>query len=92
MIKIFDPPIYMTVEEAEKKFHPNSVVMIKCEVEQFATKAGYVAAAEVNGGEDYRELRNFENVLMQDPDNGEISFINTDDPFAGEWLCISQNF
>ena len=92
MIKIFDAPEYMTIRQAEKKFHPNSVVMIKCIVKNFAPIAGYVAAAETRGGDDFEELNRFESRMTQDPANGEVFFIMTDDPYAGQGLFISQDF
>jgi hypothetical protein len=82
----------MTISQAEKKFRPNSVVMIKCSVKDFAPVDGYVAAAETRGGDDFEELSLFEKRLLQDPANGEVFFVMTDDPYAGQGLFISQNF
>jgi ribosomal protein S18 acetylase RimI-like enzyme len=92
MIKILEYPEYLTVEQAEKKYRPNSVVMINCTVEDYAPVAGYVVAAETNGGEDFEELDKYEMELKKDPSNEEIFFIMTDDPYAGQGLFISQDF
>jgi len=92
MIKIFDIPEYMTVSQAEEKFRPNSVVMIKCAVKDFAPVAGYVAAAETCGGVDFQELSNYEDHLHEDPKNGEVFFIMTELPYEGQGLYISQDF
>jgi hypothetical protein len=92
MIRIFDVPEYMTITQAEEKFYPNSFVMIKCTIENFAPVDGYVAAAETRGGDDFEELSLFENRLLKDPANGEVFFIMTDDPYAGQGLFISQDF
>jgi hypothetical protein len=92
MIRIFDNPEYLTVDQAEEKYRPNSVVMVKCKVRNFSPVAGYVAAAETNGGEDYEELDKYEMELKKDPSNGETFFIMTEDPYAGQGLFISQDF
>ena len=92
MIKIFESPEYMTITQVEKKFSPNSVVMVKCIVNNFAPIAGYVAAAETLGSEDFEELSIYEKRLKNNADNGKVFFIMTDDPYAGQGLYISQNF
>ena len=92
MIKIFENPEYMTVEQAEEKFRPNSVVMIKCDVKDFAPVAGYVAAAETNSGDDFIELNSYEEKLLKNPENGDVFFIMTEFPFEGQGLYISQDF
>jgi hypothetical protein len=92
MIKIFDTPEYMTITQAEERFRPNSIVMIKCSVKDFAPVDGYVAAVETCGGDDFEELSLFEYRLQQDPANGEVFFIMNDDPYAGQGLFISQDF
>ena len=40
MIKIFDKPEYMTVEEMEEKFYQVSVVIANCKVECHAPQGG----------------------------------------------------
>ena len=92
MIKIFDNPEYMTVAQAEEKFRPNSVVMIKCVVNDFAPVAGYVIAVETCGGDDFQELNHYEEQLSEDPENGEVFFIMTELPYEGQGLYISQDF
>ncbi|MCL1844242.1 MAG: hypothetical protein FWF79_10560 [Defluviitaleaceae bacterium] len=92
MIKIFDTPEYMTVEQAEEKFRPNAVVMIKCEVKDYWPVAGYVAAAETLGGEDFKELNHYERKLLENPANGEVHFLMTELPYEGQGLFISQDF
>ena len=92
MIKIFDKPEYMTITQAEERFRPNSIVMIKCSVKDFAPVDGYVVAAETRGGDDYEELSLFESRLLKDPSNGEVFFVMTNDPYAGQGLYISQDF
>jgi hypothetical protein len=92
MIKIFDSPEYMTVEQAEEKFHPNSVLMIKCDVKDYWPVAGYVVATETLGGKDFRELHSYEHKLLKDPSNGEVFYIMTELPYEGQGLFISQDF
>jgi hypothetical protein len=92
MIKIFENPEYMTITQVEDNFRPNSVVMIKCTIKDYAPVAGYVAATETNGGEDYEELSLFEEKLKSNSDNGNVFFVMTDDPYAGQGLYISQDF
>jgi hypothetical protein len=92
MIKIFDTPEYMTITQAEERFRPNSVVMIKCIVQDFSPIAGYVAAAETHSGDDFEELSMYEEKMLDDPNNGEVFFIMTELPYEGQGLYISQDF
>ena len=92
MIRVFDRPEYMTVKQAEQSFHPNSVIMINCEMEMFAPIAGYVVATETLGGEDYEELDAYRDALQRDTKNGEVFLLMTSDPYVGEGLFVGQNF
>ena len=91
MIKIFDQPEYITVTQAEERFSPNSVLMIRCIIEDHAPIAGYVAAAETQE-DDFNKLCDYEKLLMQDPQNGEVYWIATADSLDCKGLYITQDF
>ena len=80
MIKIFDKPEYMTVEEIEEKFYPVSVVIANCEVEHFAPQAGYVMASETVPVDDYEELFGYQIELTNGKKHGEVYMITTKYP------------
>ena len=88
MIKIFDSPEYMTVEEVKEKFYPKRVVLANCEVRRYAPIAGYVAAIETMPDDDYEELSDFRDDLCHSNANGEVFMILTKKPLEGEWLCV----
>ena len=88
MIKIFEKPEYMTVEEIEEKFYPVSVVIANCMVECHAPQAGYVMAAETIPVDDYEELFDYQIELTRGKRHGEVYMITTKLPFEGENIFV----
>ena len=89
MIKIFDKPEYMTVEEIMEKFYPVSVVIANCKVEYHAAQAGYVMAAETVPIEDFDELDAYADALLADKAKyGKVDIIQTKDPAEGESVFV----
>ena len=85
MIKIFDTPEYMTVDEVVKKFYPCYVVLANCEVEYHAPKAGYAMAMETHHIDDYDELFDYLRSLCPKTYK-ETYMIATRMPHEREWL------
>ena len=86
MIKIFDPPGYMTVEEVKSRYYPNRVVLKNCEVHRHAPIAGYVVAMETIPDVDYDDLSDYMNELCRDSLNGVVHMALTRKPLEGRWL------
>jgi len=85
VIKIFDTPEYMTVDEVMEKFYPYRVVLANCEVEFHAPQAGYVVATETIPDEDYEELFEYQYSLCPQT-YGETYMILTMKPHEKELL------
>jgi len=89
MIKIFDSPEYMTVEEVKEKFYPCRVVLANCEISYHAPIAGYTMAMETMPDDDYSELFKFmKGLLGKHEEYGSVHMILTRKPLEGEWLCV----
>ena len=84
MIKIFDKPEYMTVEEIQEKFYPVSVVIANSDVYYHAPMGGYVMAAETVSVDDFEELFDFQFELSQGDKHGKVYMITTKYPFDEE--------
>ena len=89
MIKIYDKPEYMTVEEIMEKFYPVSVVIANCEVVCHAPQAGYVMAAETVSVDDYEELFDYQIKLTRGNEHGEVYMITTKYPYEGESIFVN---
>jgi len=82
MMTKLEKPIWMTVEEADKKYYPNSYVMVNCEIDQdFIVLAGEVMAyaPSKNGG----VLSQLKMELARSGEYGEVSLNRTKDPLDG---------
>jgi uncharacterized protein VirK/YbjX len=88
MIKIFDSPEYMTVEEVKKKYYPHRVVLANCEERHYATTAGYAMAMETIPDDDYEELLKYQVDLTRGEKHGKVDMVLTRMPLEGEWLCV----
>jgi hypothetical protein len=88
MIKVFDSPEYMTVEEVKERFYPFRVVLVNCDLRSYAPIAGYVAAMETIPDDDYDELSDYRNDLCRSDVNGVVHMVLTRKPLEGEWLRV----
>jgi len=81
-----ETPIWMTVEEASKKFYPNSYIMINCELDRGCPIAGQVVA--------YSPLKNkgilidYVDELSSSGSGGEVTVEDTVDPLDGGSLLV----
>jgi alpha-acetolactate decarboxylase len=73
----FEKPVYMLVEDVQKHYYPNSVVMINCEMKYFAPISGYIVGVASGEGSDNNELKAYHMELIKDGKNGEVHFIKT---------------
>jgi len=89
MVKFFDNPVYMTVEEVKEKYYPHRVVLANCDEEQYATTGGYVMAMEGIPDDDYDDLFDYQVALNRGKKHGLVDMVLTRKPFEGEWLCVS---
>jgi len=87
MLTMLEHPVWMTVEEADKKFFPNSYVIINCVLERGDIIAGFVVAyapMRNNGG----KLSALVDELSESGEHGEVWFRFTQDPLDGGALLI----
>jgi len=84
-----DKPLRMTVEEANKKFYPNTYLMVNCEMDLGAAIAGTVIA--------YAPLKKQGSLvdyaweLGEKNENGEVRVFDTKDPLNGEALLVEYD-
>ena len=84
MIRIFDKPEYMTVEEIMEKFYPLRVLIANCDVVHFCPIGGHVMAMETIPDDDYAELFDYQIKLTDSKQYGEVHVILTKLPLEGE--------
>jgi len=90
-IRRFNDPEFMTTEEVMEKFYPNSVLLIRCIVEQGCPVSGFVVAAEDNNPNDFFELQDYQLELRRDKNNGYVHLRMTKDPLEGGALFVEQS-
>ena len=88
MIKVFDSPTYMTVEEVQEKYYPYRVLMVNCDERNHRTIGGYVLAMETIPDDDYPELFDMLSALVDEKKHGRIDMVLTRLPHEGEWQCV----
>lgn len=88
MIKVFDEPEYMTVEEVKERYYPMRVLLANCEEVQYATVGGYVMAMETVPDDDYEELFEMQLDLTRGEKHGSVTMVLTRKPLEGEWLSV----
>jgi translation elongation factor EF-1alpha len=87
MLTKLEKPLRMTVDEAQKKFYPNSYVMVNCEWESGLIEVGEVVAyapQKNNGG----TLLTLADELQDSGKYGEVMMGHTKDPLDGGSLLI----
>ena len=87
MITKLEKPIWMTTEEAQKKFYPNSYVMVNCVLDCGCTVSGEVVAyapMKNNGG----MLSKLQDELTDSGEYGEVRLKLTKDPLDGGSLLV----
>ena len=87
MITKLEKPVMMTAEEADKKFYPDSYIMVNCKLEHGRIISGEIVAyapMKNNGG----ELSRFKRELTHAGGYGEVYTRQTKDPLDGGSLLI----
>jgi hypothetical protein len=85
MMTKLEKPIWMTVDEADKKYYPNKYIMINCEVDTGLAIAGEVVAyASPKNG----EFSDYKHQLAQSGQCGEMYVGITKDPLDGGSLLV----
>ena len=89
MITKLEEPIWMTIDEAQERFYPNSYVMVNCERED---ESGWIVSGKVvayapmknNGG----MLSQLVSELCNLDEFGEVRLQRTKDPLDGGSLLV----
>jgi len=87
MITKLEKPVWMTIDEAEEKFYPDSYVMINCKWEHGLIVAGEVfayAPMKNNGG----QLGRLASELTRSGEYGAVKLNRTKDPLDGGSLLV----
>jgi hypothetical protein len=87
MVTVLEKPVWMTTDEAQEKFYPNSYVMVNCVWENGGIIGGEVyayAPMKNNGG----QLSQLVDDLSDAGGHGDVWLRRTQDPLDGGSLLI----
>ena len=82
----------LTEEEANKRYYPNSYIMVECSREGYILKGRVIAFAPLN---ELPALSEYANELYRAGKHGHVTLTNTKDPFEGRTLyyeirCVKE--
>jgi len=87
MITKLEKPTWMTAKEADKKYYPDSYIMVNCKIEEGNIVSGEVVAyapMKNNGG----QLGNYKRELTLAGKYGVVFIMQTKDPLDGGSLLV----